>query len=220
MQTGMLHSHVLLVTLFVLSYFIKTILYFSNRGAFDKYLKVMKVPEMVISFLFLATGIYLAIQLESMQPWFIAKLVGVALVIPMSIIGYKKEIKPMILLAGVLLLYIYGISETRSPTFVKAKDETIVTDTLSADYDIMEHGKALYDGRVGNVSGKACVHCHGENGDLGSEGALNLQMSELEVEQRMMIIANGTSLMPPYADQLSEQEMRAVATYLNTFTKK
>lgn len=220
MQTGMLHSHVLLVTLFILSYLIKTVLYFSNRGAFDKYMKVAKVPEMVISFLFLATGVYLATLLESMDPWFIAKLVAVFLAIPMAIIGFKREVKPMIIVAGVLLLYIYGVSETKSPTFVKAKDESVVTDPLSNDYDIMEHGKAVYDGRVGNISGKACVHCHGEKGDLGSEGALNLQMSELEVEQRMMIIANGTSLMPPYVDQLTEQEMRAVATYLDTFTKK
>lgn len=219
MQTGMLHSHVLLVVLFVLSYLVKTTLFFASKGAYDKYMKFAKVPEMVISFLFLATGIYLATQLESIQPWFIVKLVAVALVIPMAIVGFKKGSTPMILLGGLILLYIYGVSETKSPTIIKAQDETVVVDPSQAGYDIMVHGKALYDGRVGNIAGKACVHCHGENGDLGADGALNLTMSELEIEQRMMIISNGGSLMPAYADQLNEQEIRAVATYLDTFTK-
>lgn len=220
MQTGMLHTHVLMVTLFIVSYLIKTTLFFANRAGYDKYMKIAKITEMVISFLFLATGIYLATKLESMQPWFIVKLVAVAVVIPLAIVGFKKENKGLILIGAVLLLYIYGVSETKSPVFVKAQDETVVTDPSQAGYDIMVHGKALYEGTVGNISGKACIHCHGKNGDMGSEGALNLQLSDLEIEQRMMIISTGGNLMPPYADQLSEQEIRAVATYLDTFTKE
>lgn len=219
MHTGMLHTHRLVVTLFLLIYLIKAILMLlDKKDSLAKFTKVTKIPEMVISFLFLATGIYLATQLESMETWFIAKLVAVFASIPLAIIGVKKEKKALLALAVVLLVYAYGVSETRSPVFVKQVDETIVTDPAVEGYDIMKHGQAVYEGKLGNY--KACVVCHGKKGDLGAENATNLRLSELEVEHRMMIIRNGSTLMPAYGMQLQDQDIKAVATYLDTFTEE
>ncbi|MBP9069466.1 MAG: SirB2 family protein, partial [Bacteroidia bacterium] len=64
MYKGFLHTHILVVTLFLLLYVIKTILLLSNRtDLLQKFSKMFKIPEMIISTLFLITGIYLATQL-------------------------------------------------------------------------------------------------------------------------------------------------------------
>ena len=64
MATGMLHSHTLFVVLFTLIYLIKTILLLSDRDELlEKFKKKTKVAEMVVSFGFLATGIFLMTQL-------------------------------------------------------------------------------------------------------------------------------------------------------------
>lgn len=219
MHTGMLHTHRLVVILFLLIYLIKAILMIlDKKDAFAKFTKVTKIPERVISVLFLATGIYLATKLESFEPWFIAKLVAVFMAIPLAVIGVKKENKALLALSVVLLVYVYGVSETRSPTFIKTADETVITDPNAEGYDIMKHGEAVYSGALGNY--KACVVCHGKSGDLENEGATNLKLSELEVEQRMMIIRQGGNLMPAYGMQLQEQDMKAVATYLDKFIEE
>ena len=55
--------HGISVMLFLLTYVIKTILLFTSKDMLANYSKKTKVPEMIISTLFLMTGIYLAMQL-------------------------------------------------------------------------------------------------------------------------------------------------------------
>jgi uncharacterized membrane protein SirB2 len=64
MNTGILHLHYLVVTLFLLIYVIKTILLLSNKNdLLGKFSKKIKVPEMIISTLFLLTGVFLLTKL-------------------------------------------------------------------------------------------------------------------------------------------------------------
>ncbi len=60
---------------------------------------------------------------------------------------------------------------------------------------------------------KNCVTCHGADGGLGMNGAANLSMSKLPIEERINVITNGRKLMQPWKSILSEEEIKAVAEY-------
>src|SRR5882762_6849469 len=97
MQTGILHTHYLVVTLFLLIYVIKTILLLSNKSdLLASFSKKVKVVEMIVSFLFLLTGIYLTTQLSFGGKYdylFYVKIVLVLSSIPIAIIGFRKSNK-------------------------------------------------------------------------------------------------------------------------------
>ena len=76
--------HGISVMLFLLTYVIKTILLFTSKGMLEKYSKVTKVPEMIISTLFLVTGIWLFVILGGIKTMQIIKLVLVFLSIPLA----------------------------------------------------------------------------------------------------------------------------------------
>lgn len=59
-----------------------------------------------------------------------------------------------------------------------------------------------------------CVTCHGIAGDMGANGAFNLQTSRLPLEERIHVITNGRNTMTPFKDLLNEQKIRAVAQYV------
>ena len=50
-------AHMVLVLLFVISMFIKTILIFKSNESFDNYRAKTKMPEMLVTILFLVLGI-------------------------------------------------------------------------------------------------------------------------------------------------------------------
>ena len=220
MYTGMLHSHTLVVVLFVLLYLIKTILLFTSESKLAAFTKRTKIAEMVISTLFLLTGLYLAFNAPSVGVgnWFWIKMVAVFASIPVAVIAFKRKIKRLALLAMALMLYAYGFSETKSPKMNKAdyfselagpdKLATDQFDPLSDTYDIIGHGQALY---INN-----CVVCHGEDGALGAGGSKNLQLSMKDKYEMATIILNGKNGMPAFNDYLSNEEVMAMVAYIKT----
>jgi mono/diheme cytochrome c family protein len=117
-----------------------------------------------------------------------------------------------------LMLYAYGVSETKSPKMNKAdyfnqlvgpaKLATDQFDPLSDTYDIVGHGQALY---INN-----CVVCHGEDGALGAGGSKNLQLSMKDKNEMATIILNGKNGMPAFNDYLSNEEVMAMVAYIKT----
>jgi mono/diheme cytochrome c family protein len=220
MYTGILHSHTLVVVLFVLLYLIKTILLFTSESKLAAFTKRTKIAEMVISTLFLLTGVYLAFNAPSVGVgnWFWIKMGAVFASIPVAIIAFKRKIKPMALLAMALMLYAYGVSETKSPKMNKAdyfselagpgKLATDQFDPMSDTYDIVGHGQALY---INN-----CVVCHGEDGALGAGGSKNLQLSMKDKYEMATIILNGKNGMPAFKGYLSNEEVMATVAYIKT----
>lgn len=203
MYTGMMHTHTLVVMLFIILYLIKTtLLMMDKKETLRNFAARTKVPEMIISFLFLATGIYLAINTGNKGIWLWVKIGVVALSIPIAIIAFKRERKPMALLAMMCLVYAYGISETKSPTFKKEvkKDEFKNTEATQL-------GIQVYQAK--------CVICHGADGKLGLSGSKDLTQSQLTLEQKIELIKKGKNAMMPYEGQLKEEEIKAVAEYVN-----
>lgn len=205
MFKGVLHTHYLIVILFLLIYVIKTILLLSNKNdLLEKFTKKVKVPEMIISFLFLATGIYLLTQLSFGSKYDYMLWIKILLVlasIPLAVVGFKKKNK--ILAAASLLMIVasFGLAEV----YHKKKG---ITETSTTDANMMD-GKTLY---MAN-----CKLCHGEDGKLGANGASDLSTTTLEVASIQDAILKGKNMMSPVP--VTEDQARAIAAYVTTDIK-
>ena len=201
MYTGILHTHTLVVSLFLLTYLIKTaLLVFGKTEMLQNFTKKFRVPEMVISLLFFATGIYLAINTGNAGTWLWVKLAAVLISIPLAVIGFKRLNKNLALLSLILLIYAYGISETKSPFF--KKENKAITSI---------EGKEIYETK--------CISCHGADGKLGMSGSKDLTVSQMKPEEKIDLITNGKNAMKGYKDVLTAEQIDAVTVYTETLKK-
>lgn len=199
MATGMLHSHNLFVVLFTLIYLTKTILLLSDKEQLlEKFAKKTKIAEMVISFGFLATGIYLITQVPVINMFMITKLVLVFLSIPLAVIGFKKKNKILASLSFFFIVVAFSLA-------YKAKS------AKSGEKTVALNGKEIYT--------EKCALCHGDDGKLGLSGAKDLSATQMPHEGIVEIITNGKNAMTPYKDVLSTEQIEAVASYIETDLK-
>jgi uncharacterized membrane protein SirB2 len=155
MEKGILHTHLLSVILFLLIYLIKTVLLLSNKNeGLAKFTKIVKVPEMIISTLFLATGIYLLTQIPEIKSLLIIKIIMVLISIPLAIIGFKKKNKVLAVLSFLLIIGAYGLAEMSKKQKSRSM-ETITEATIN--------GHELFNA--------SCISCHGEDGKTRSNGS-------------------------------------------------
>ena len=204
MNTGILHLHYLVVTLFLLIYVIKTILLLSNKNdLLGKFSKKIKVPEMIISTLFLLTGVFLLTKLPfggkyDYLLWI--KLSMVAVSIPVAIIGFKKSNKALAALSLLLITGSFGLAEVYHKRKGIAKENTEMAAT---------DAKSIYETN--------CASCHGTDGKLGLAGAKDLSATLLDNAAIKDVIKNGKGLMP--ASQLDDEKASIVAEYVSTQIK-
>lgn len=198
--------HKISVLIFLLVYLTKTILLLLNKNELLLSVsKIVKVPEMVISFSFLATGIYLAINNPLLGTIFWIKLVCVFAAIPLAVIGFKKGNKILAFLSFVLIIGSYGLAEVHKSSLKRAfKNDPIAENPNNT----ILLGLTVYQ--------KQCMVCHGENGDAGLAGAANLKNCLLSETEKYNIIAKGKGSMPKFA-HLSENQINAVVAYIKTF---
>jgi cytochrome c553 len=219
MEIGMLHSHVLVVTLFLLFLLFKTVLLLVNKKELlAKVRTKLKMVDPILGVLMLATGGYLLSLYGSAAPAYLwVKLVIVLIIIPIGIVAFKKENKVMAIIALVLTFYIYGASEVGSLTFSKNESisentespainaEEVVVDGITAD--LLKTGKEVYLAE--------CKKCHGKDGKKGLFKSPDLTESKLNLSERVAWIKKGKGVMPAYENELSESEIEAVALYLD-----
>lgn len=205
MYKGFLHTHILVVTLFLLLYVIKTILLLSNRtDLLQKFSKTFRIPEMIISTLFLMTGIYLAMQLPFGSKYdylFWIKLVMVGASIPIAVIGFKKSNKILAALSLLLITGSYGLAE------VYGKKKAIIA--VDANAPTANDGIALYEAN--------CKLCHGADGKLGMAGAKDLTATTMDIAAIKEIILKGKSTMPPAP--VNEEQAQMIADYVHSSLK-
>lgn len=202
MYTGMLHTHKLVVSLFLIIYLIKTALLVLNKHeSLDSFIKRTKVAEIIISTLFLLTGIYLAMNSANNGTWLWMKLFVIACSIPLAVIGFKKKNQSLALVSLMFLIYAYGISETKSPFM---SDEKKKVDT--ANVPVAEVGKKIYE--------EKCILCHGSDGKLGLSGAKDLTQSTLTHDEKVALVMNGKNAMMSFKEQLTPEQVEAVVLYV------
>ena len=72
------------------------------------------------------------------------------------------------------------------------------------------------DGNEGKTVYKTyCVSCHGPKGKLMLNDAPDLSVSKMTLEERLENIRKGGSMMPAFSEVLSENQIEAVAKYLD-----
>ncbi|HEX8548914.1 MAG TPA: cytochrome c [Cytophagaceae bacterium] len=227
MAKGMLHLHVTVIVIFLLSFMIKTILLLLNKdSALDKIREKTKVMEMVLGTLILLTGGYLLFIIPNIATYLIVKIVLVLIAIPIGIIGMKKKNKVMSIFALVFFIYAYGVAETGSLTFKKDKivitrttAEATETPSVAAPDQIIQSNSQVNLENAKAIYTQACAPCHGADGKMGAGGAKDLQVSKLSDDEKKEIILNGKGLMKSFKDQLTEQEVDQVVQYVNQLKK-
>ncbi|MBC5992720.1 SirB2 family protein [Pontibacter cellulosilyticus] len=231
-----LHTHVLVVILFLILFTYKAILLFLNEHKqLNKAKRYTKALDIVFGTLILVTGGYLLYLHQGMPGWLIIKIVLVLLAIPLGIVGIKRHNKLFTGLSLLLFFYTYGLAETKSLTISSSGslqntttdyNSTPVTDaTETAEIDSATAGApeeivaSLEDAQLANAKAiytQVCETCHGADGTKGLGGAANLKVSTLSLQDRINVVENGRGLMPGFGSQLSEQEVEALAAYTMT----
>lgn len=206
MFTGIKHLHLLLVILFVLTTLIKTILLFVDSSKFEAYRAKTKLPEIIVTILFLVTGITLIIiKGGGFHTLFFVKLGLMIVGIPLTIIGFKKQAKIPALVGTFLFIMTYGMAEMAS------KKALVTTVEISLEESgTLPHGTKLY-----NLN---CVTCHGETGNKNLGGAADLSGSSFTEIQIADMISKGTKKMPAFSS-LNEEETKAISLYVKTLQK-
>jgi mono/diheme cytochrome c family protein len=201
MYKAIFYTHIVSVILFLLIYLVKTILLVSNNYLqLDNFKRKTKVPEMIISFLFLLSGIYMLFQIPEINTLLIVKIALVFASIPLAVIGFKKNKKALAVLSLLMIIMAYGLAEMSKKKM--SKPEVAVS-------EVETDGKAIY-----NVY---CTKCHGDDGKLGLMGAKDLSVSTLDHTGMKDIIANGKGAMAGFKNQLNDMQIEAVTEYLHTF---
>jgi hypothetical protein len=170
----------------------------------QKFTKVFKVPEMIVSFLFLATGIYMMTQVE-IKVEMIIKISMVFLSIPLAVIGFKKGNKVLAVLSFLLITGAFGIAEMRKHGGSRAKEPF---NSIEADGSV--NGEVLYSAN--------CESCHGMDGKKGMAGAQDLSVTQLSVDSINKIIEYGRRGMRPI-NGLTPEYREAIAKYVNDHIK-
>jgi len=199
MATGMLHSHYLFVVLFTLIYLVKTILLLSDKDELlEKFKKKTRILEMIVSFGFLATGIYLMVKLPVIPMLLIIKIALVFLSIPLAVIGYKKKNKVLATFSFFLIIVAFGMGEKTKSAKAGAKIAAV-------------NGKEIFNDK--------CILCHGDNGKLGLNGAKDLSVTPLNHAGIIETISNGKNAMAAYKGVLTPEQIDAVASYIESDLK-
>lgn len=188
-------THRISVTLFFLIYVIKTVLLLSNRqDLLQKFTKMTKVVEMIVSALFLITGVYLMTLLPKISALLWIKIALVLASIPVAIIGFKKGNKILAALSLLMITASYGLAEVQKKK--REKGEMVEAGNVN--------GMEIYKGK--------CVVCHGDNGKAGLSGASDLSATTLSADSMKQIILHGRNLMAPV--DVSDEQAAAVAAYV------
>ncbi|MEJ8801202.1 SirB2 family protein [Pontibacter sp. H249] len=233
-----LHTHVLVVILFLILFTAKAMMLFLNEHKqLDKAKRYTKALDIVFGTLILVSGAYLVYLYQSMPGWLIIKIILVVLAIPLGIVGIKRHNKKLTALSLLIFFYAYAIAETKS---LLLRNPDSIENTTTADIatpatDAAETGSGhvgtapagtpeaivakLEDDQLANakaIYAQVCDTCHGPDGTKGVGGAANLKVSNLSLHDRINVVENGLDLMPAFGGQLSEQEIEALAAYTMT----
>jgi mono/diheme cytochrome c family protein len=214
MFNNILLLHKIVVSLYLLFTIIKVaMLLLAKKENTMRFRKKTMFIEITLSVLFLFSGLYLAFTSGTVREgnWFWGKVILIIAVIPIGIIAFRKFNKALAILALLILIYIYGISETHSLTFkeiynIAAPDSTTTTPAAKIAY-----GQQVY--------ATACVACHGSDGTLSLSGAFDLTKINLDKDQTVEVITNGRNNMPAFIKALTPNQINAVSMYVLTLKK-
>jgi len=207
MHATMLLIHRISVSIFVLSYVIRLIGILGNIQAIQALYskKIMRVlVDMVVSTLFLLTGVWLLLNMPStmISSLLIIKVVLVLLSVPVAVIGFKKSKKALAILSVLMIVASYGLGEMnhRKPSV----DKSILKSAVNPEEVFV---------------GAKCVACHGVNGANPVGEAKNLSQSKQSVDEIRHSILKGKNSMPAYKSSLTPEQLDQLVVYVKSLQK-
>jgi mono/diheme cytochrome c family protein len=204
MYANLLLIHKISVSLFLLFYVVRLIGLLGNIPAISALFAkkpVRIVVDMIISTLFLITGVWMLVNMPSalISTLLIVKIALVFLSIPLAVIGFKKGKKPLAILSMLMLFGVYALGEMNKKR--PSVNEEMVRTSVEA--------KELF-------VASNCNTCHGENGANPNTGigAKDLTKSKLTDAEIVKIITNGKNNMGGYKKRLSEAQIKELSAYV------
>ncbi len=197
----LLTLHRISVIVFLFIYLIKTFLLLANQHTtLERFVKATKVTEMIVSALFLITGIWLFVEIGAIKNMQIIKLIAVFVSIPLAVVGFKKKNKALALVALLLIIAAYGLAEMskKKPYPVKQVEATASAEEI---YKVN------------------CASCHGDDGARQLGGAKDLSTSMITKDEAKVIIAKGKNNMAGFESVLTPEQIDAVAEYVQKLKK-
>ncbi len=207
-STTLTTIHIIVVNLFLLIYLVKTILIFVNQNALQKFTKTTRVLEMIVSTLFLVTGVWLFVILKAIKTLQIIKLILIFVSIPLAVVGFKKMNKALALISFLMIVGAYGLAEV-----AKNKPFMPVNVVAQGNADESQLGVKTF---VAN-----CSMCHGIDGKKMYREAADLSTSALNPTLIPQLIKEGNKgKMPAFSGTLSDEEINAVSIYIQSLRGK
>lgn len=208
METGMLHTHHLMVVLYMALLLVKTVIVFARqKHALMTVNRLTRIPHIVIATLMLGTGIFLMLKAPGgMDPQIWAKIGLVALSIPLAVVGFKRmnPVLPLLALACFGLAYQMGRARSITLQGAEARIAAVYAGTTDTE-NAGERGEKVYT--------IACRRCHGSDGKSGFRKSKDLTVSELRPEIMKDFIRNGQGVMPEFK-YLTEQQLDDLVAYV------
>ena len=210
--TIMLKAHIIIVSFFLLYFLFKTILLLAGKKELLDTVRKYKMVDMILGVLILLSGGYLwyaTADLFGHRMWLDVKALLVVIAIGLGIVSMKKENKLMAIIVSLILIYVYGVAETKSLTFKQTPTEIVteeVSPTEEPEVVIDQEAKALYEAH--------CNECHGFDGSLGKFSATNLKTSTMFFTKKVELITNGKGMMKGFGNELTKEEIEKIAGYL------
>ena len=212
MEKGFLHLHVTIISIFVLLYTAKVYLLLANKSeALEKLRSKTKIADMILGSLIIITGVFLTIKMPTIETFLIVKIILVIASIPVGIIAMKKANKAMAITALLIYVYVFALAKTDSLSLKKEAYITpITTSDSTSDVQISE-GEIIFEAK--------CTACHGKDGKLMLSGAKDLSVSKLTKAETIEMIKSGKGLMQGFKDEFNEQQLNALAEYVEGLRK-
>lgn len=215
MEKGFLHLHVTVVSIFILLYVAKVYLLLANKSeSLDKLRSKTKIADMVLGSLIIITGLFLTIKAPAIETYLTVKIILVFASIPVGIIAMKKANKPMAIAAVLIYVYVFAVAKTDS---LKLKKDAFVTPVAVVDSASTEAPAAVSEGEI--IFEAKCALCHGVDGKLQLSGAKDLSVSKLTKAETIEMIKSGKGLMAGYKDEFNEEQLNALADYVEGLRK-
>lgn len=131
------------------------------------------------------------------------------------------------LLVGIFLVACGGTPEDKTTKVASSSTESEVSTSDQPDDQIVVAKKLIAStdaSKVKAVDAKKmfknyCALCHGRKGDMTINGAKKLSKTKTTIEQRVAQIYFGKGTMTPFKGMIKDEEIIAVANYIDELKK-
>lgn len=217
MDIGILHTHTLVVVLYVALFAIKTILILTGqRNLLTTFNGKTRIVHIFLATALLGTGGYLIGKApDGMAAYNIAKIVFLVLAMGVAFVAVKRFKAAFAILALSGFAYIFVLAKSRD-LFLRSEETRLKAalqsfEAVSPRPDVaLARGKTIYEA--------ACNRCHGADGRAGYRKAFDLQTSALADAAVVATVSGGRNTMPAYP-YLSRPELDDLLAYVKSLRK-